>query len=209
VAARWPESECAILVVDDDRAVRKLICSALRAEGFDVREAADGEAALAAVDAILPSLVVLDVRLPGISGYEVCSVLKRRHGDDLPVLFLSGARTEPQDRVAGLLLGADDYVVKPFAVDELLARIRNLLRRSGHASGRLGRLTAREREILTCLADGLGQKEVARQLAISPRTAARHIQNILAKLDVHSRAQAVALALREDPRLADGRRARR
>lgn len=186
-----------VLVVDDDRGHVELVELLLRAAGFEPVVAFDGRAALDAARAARPDLALLDVNLPGLSGYEVCRALRLEHGPSLPVMFLSGDRTESFDRVAGLLLGADDYLVKPFAADELIARVRALLRRSAPA-GRVGALTAREREVLALLADGLDQREIARRLVISSKTCAKHIERILEKLKVHSRAQAVALAYREE-----------
>ncbi len=119
-----------ILVVDDERAVRESLRRALELEGYEVELAADGEEALerlgsgAAVDA-----VVLDILMPGIDGLEVCSRL-RTGGNSVPVLMLT-ARAEVDSRVAGLDAGADDYLPKPFALAELLARLRALLRRTG------------------------------------------------------------------------------
>jgi DNA-binding NarL/FixJ family response regulator len=193
-----------ILVVDDDRNFRALIREELERAGFAVHEASDGEQALATARANRPSLVVLDVCLPGISGYEVLRALQETVRADLPVLFMSGERTDKNDRVSALLLGADDYFVKPFAADELLARIRRSLAHEGRGNGTaradtpspLAMLTAREREVLKLLADGLGQAQIAAHLVVSTRTVATHIQHILSKLDVHSRVQAVALALR-------------
>jgi DNA-binding NarL/FixJ family response regulator len=100
--------------------------------------------------------------------------------------------------VAGLLIGADDYVVKPFAPDELIARVRRLVFRPGSDDpGVLGtKLTRREQEVLQMLASGLTQQQIAKQLVISSSTVASHIEHVLEKLGVHSRAQAVALALR-------------
>jgi DNA-binding NarL/FixJ family response regulator len=144
-----------------------------------------------------PALVVLDVHLPDISGYEVCRELRDMFGERLPILFLSGARTESYDRVGGLLLGADDYLVKPFAHDELLARVRRLLARSARDDeARQYDLTVREREVLEHLAAGQDQPTIAKELVISEKTIATHIQHILGKLGVHSRAEAVALAHR-------------
>ena len=140
--------------------------------------------------------MILDVRLPGRSGYEVCHALRRRHGANLPILFLSGERVESYDRAAGLLLGADEYLVKPFSPDELVTRVRSLIRRAAELPQRRA-LTARELEVLTLLAAGLEQTDIAVRLAISPRTVATHIERILGKLGVRSRAQAVALAFRE------------
>jgi two-component system response regulator MprA len=119
-----------ILVVDDDAAVRESLGRALRLEGYDVELASDGAEALERLEANGddPDLVVLDVLMPNVDGLEVCRTL-RRTGSRLPVLMLT-ARDEVSDRVAGLDAGADDYVVKPFALAELLARVRALLRRS-------------------------------------------------------------------------------
>lgn len=116
-----------ILVVDDDRAVRESLGRALRFEGYCVDFAASGREALERVAVGAPSALVLDVRMPGMSGLDVCRAL-RADRSRLPVLLLT-ARDAVSDRVAGLDAGADDYLVKPFALDELLARLRALLRR--------------------------------------------------------------------------------
>jgi DNA-binding NarL/FixJ family response regulator len=218
-----------VLVVDDDEGQRRLIVSVLASAGFDAHSAKSGESALAAVAELRPSAVVLDVQLPGISGYEVCRRIREERGDEIGIIFVSGIRPDPIDRVAGLLLGADDYLAKPFVPDELTARVRRLVSRSaghassnGHASengrqnGRNGHagaaratgygLTDRELEVLDLLANGLDQPDVARKLVVSTSTVATHIQHILGKLDVHNRAQAVALAHREglvDPWLTE------
>jgi len=119
-----------ILVVDDEQAVRDSLRRALSLEGFDVELAADGGEALARIthDPSEPDAVVLDVLMPGVDGLEVCRRL-RRDGSRLPILMLT-AKDQVEDRVAGLDAGADDYVVKPFALEELLARLRALLRRT-------------------------------------------------------------------------------
>jgi len=122
-----------ILVVDDEPAVRASLERALRLEGYDIALAADGAEALAALEKDGTDAVVLDVMMPGVDGLEVCRTM-RRSGDRTPVLMLT-ARDAVSDRVAGLDAGADDYVVKPFALDELLARLRALLRRSGVSAG--------------------------------------------------------------------------
>jgi two-component system response regulator MprA len=124
-----------ILVVDDERAVRESLRRALELEGYEIELAVDGADALARLDdGEEPDAVVLDVLMPGVDGLEVCRRL-RRGGHALPVLMLT-ARDAVDDRVAGLDAGADDYVTKPFALEELLARVRALLRRSGN--GRSG-----------------------------------------------------------------------
>ena len=122
-----------ILVVDDDAAVRESLRRALQLEGYEVELAADGAEALdrLKLDGAAPDALVLDVSMPRLDGLEVCRRL-RRGGSAVPVLMLT-ARDEVADRVAGLDAGADDYVVKPFALEELLARLRALLRRSSGA----------------------------------------------------------------------------
>ena len=123
-----------ILVVDDERAVRESLRRALELEGYEIELAADGREALDRLQAeSQPDVLVLDVLMPGVDGLEVCRRL-RRAGSRLPVLMLT-ARDAVENRVAGLDAGADDYVTKPFALEELLARIRALLRRSADADG--------------------------------------------------------------------------
>ncbi len=117
-----------ILVAEDDPGVRDAVRRALGFEGFDVALAVDGEEALDAVARDRPDALVLDVMMPKLDGLDVCRRL-RAQGDDLPILILT-ARHAVADRVAGLDAGADDYLVKPFALEELLARLRALLRRS-------------------------------------------------------------------------------
>jgi two-component system response regulator MprA len=116
-----------ILVVDDDPGVRHAVGRALRFEGYEVDEAGNGTAALEQIDQRQPDALVLDLVMPGTGGLEVCRRL-RAEGNDVPVLVLT-ARHELADRVAGLDAGADDYLVKPFALEELMARLRALLRR--------------------------------------------------------------------------------
>jgi two-component system, OmpR family, response regulator PrrA len=164
-----------VLGVDDDEDVRASLERGLRLSGFAVRTAADGEAALAAVRDEAPSCIVLDVTMPGIDGVEVVRRL-RAGGIDVPVCVLS-ARDTVGDRVTGLEAGADDYLVKPFALDELVARLRALLRRTtdadrvarevGHLRldparrqawwrGRELDLSKREFELLSVLVDNAG-----------------------------------------------------
>ena len=117
-----------VLVVEDDEHVREAVARALRFEGYDVTTAVDGNDALVRIDALEPDVIVLDVLMPGTDGLAVCRILRDR-GNRTPILMLT-ARHEVSDRVAGLDAGADDYLVKPFALDELFARLRALLRRN-------------------------------------------------------------------------------
>ena len=118
-----------VLVVDDEPPVRTALERALRLAGYDVALAEGGEQALREVAGSAPDAIVLDVLMPGVDGLEVCRRI-RSAGDTTPILMLT-ARDAVSDRVAGLDAGADDYLVKPFALDELLARLRALLRRTG------------------------------------------------------------------------------
>ncbi|GAA3804237.1 response regulator transcription factor [Streptomyces chiangmaiensis] len=165
----------AVLVVDDDAAIRRSLERGLRLGGFRVRTAGSGPEALAAIRDTPPDVLVLDVSMPGMSGIEVCSRL-RDDGQDLPVLMLS-ALDETADRIAGLQAGGDDYLVKPFALQELVLRLHALLRRrppvdrdtlrvadlvidpaarTAHRGGRALELTRREFELLEVLVRNAG-----------------------------------------------------
>jgi len=126
-----PSHPASVLVVEDDPHVRDAVERALRFEGYTVHTAVDGNDALLRVESLAPDVIVLDVLMPGTDGLAVCRILRSR-GNRTPILMLT-ARHEVSDRVAGLDAGADDYLVKPFALDELFARVRALLRR-GHLS---------------------------------------------------------------------------
>ena len=117
-----------VLVAEDDRSVRDALVLALELEGYTVHAASDGEKALAAFDSFNPDVLILDVMMPTIDGLTVCRRLRAR-GVEKPILVLT-ARDQVSDRVTGLDAGADDYVIKPFSLDELLARLRALLRRN-------------------------------------------------------------------------------
>jgi two-component system, NarL family, nitrate/nitrite response regulator NarL len=189
-----------ILVVDDDRHYRAFVSEALARAGFETREASTGAAAISAVREERPAAVLLDVILPGATGYEICRELRDEHGPELPIVFVTGERKEAADKVVGILVGGDDYIVKPFDPDELIARVRRLIgrlpseTRSMTHGDSFSQLTRREGEVLRLLAQGLSAADIARELVISSNTVATHIQRILGKLGVHSRTQAVALA---------------
>jgi DNA-binding response OmpR family regulator len=172
------------LVVDDDRSLRRMLERTLRAEGFEVMLAADGPAALVEIERSAPDLIVLDVALPALDGLAVCRRLRDK-GLAAPILMLT-ARDAVVDRVAGLEAGADDYLVKPFAIQELIARLR-ALRRRGTESGALSSysdltldsanrvarragltidLTSRETELLELLMRSAG-RTVTRERALA------------------------------------------
>jgi DNA-binding NarL/FixJ family response regulator len=191
--------EAPVLVVDPDGDQRREVAAMLERAGFRVKVIESGEEALEEARRERPNLVVLEVRLSDISGYEVCRSLKDQFGDAVGVIFVSRDRNESSDRVAGLMIGADDYMGKPLAADELVARARGLARRAGahdhlDAPALRSGLTPRELEVLRLLADGHNQDAIAERLFISPRTVGKHIEHILAKLPARSRTEAVAIA---------------
>jgi DNA-binding NarL/FixJ family response regulator len=190
-------AECAV-VADADPADRDAVAALLRRLGLPSLLAAGGEEALEVFERERPGLVVLDVGLPGTSAYEVCRALRERHGDHLPIVFVSKRRVEPADQVAGLLLGADDYFAKPLRTDLFLARLRRLLVRAfPYEQGERSSLTPREQEVLELLVQGVAPTAIAERLCVTPKTTSTHIEHILHKLGAHSQAQAVAFAVRD------------
>lgn len=193
------EERCGpILVVDDDEAFLKFLTGLLTGNGHLVCATSSAEDAVRFVECERPELAIFDVCMPGLSGYELCRRLRDRYGDEVPVLFVSGERTAPVDRVAGLLLGGGDYVVKPFAPDELLARVASLLRRRAPGPARAPILTPREQEVFELLARGLANAEIARRLVISPKTVGTHIAHIYEKLGARSRVEALTAGYRHE-----------
>ena len=185
-----------VLIADVDESSRTLLSGVLRNAGYQTLEAETGDEGLELARATAPAAAILEIPLAGLSGYELCAALKVEFGADMPVIFLTGTRTEPYDRVAGLLLGADDYVTKPYVAGELLVRLRNLLhRRADPDAPRFARrLTKREHEVLELMAEGLQHDEIGQRLFISPKTVATHVEHILRKLGARGRAQAIAIA---------------
>jgi two-component system nitrate/nitrite response regulator NarL len=185
----------AILVVDDDSGFCEFISSLCENAGLEVSRAGDATEAMSVARQRHVDAALIDVELPGVSGYELCRQLRDEHGAELPVVFVSGTRTDPIDRAAGILVGGDDYLVKPVDPDELLARVRRLLERANAWSRpQASDLSEREVEVLQLVAEGWPPAEVANKLVISPKTVSSHMQRILTKLGVHTRAQAVAVA---------------
>jgi DNA-binding NarL/FixJ family response regulator len=189
------------VVADPDPGARAEVAELVARLGCEVIEAATGDEVLDAVEQELPTLVVLDVALADGSAYECCRALRERFGEGLPIVLVSEHRVDPSDQVAGLLLGADEYLAKPLHPDIFSARMRRLLLRAQWRSSKRSSLTPREHEVLSLLAAGVSATEISSRLHITPKTTATHIEHILAKMGAHSRAQAVAFALRD--RLVD------
>jgi DNA-binding NarL/FixJ family response regulator len=191
----------------NDLASAGLLQVALKTAGFEVVDAPTGADVLARMTEQPADAVILDLDDGDGSAYLACKLLRERFGEQLPIILLSGDRATPADRVVGLLLGADDYVVKPFESSEVTTRTRRLVTRSEQSGPRPasadldGRiedfdLTERERQVMGKLLLGRTQAEIASELVISSNTVATHIQRILLKLGVHNRAQAVAKVAR-------------
>lgn len=202
-----------ILIADRNDQARTRLAELLSSAGYVVVHADRGDEALALARSAEPAAVLLEIPLQGLCGYEICQVLKSEPGFEAPVVFVSAARTEPYDRIAGLLLGADDYIVSPYESGELLARVTNLIGRSRPRDAGVSRsLTAREREILDLMSEGLRHGEIAGRLFISPRTVATHVEHILRKLGVRSSKEAISVAYREEiipPKVSRGTRVAR
>ncbi|SFS07580.1 two-component system, NarL family, nitrate/nitrite response regulator NarL [Microbacterium sp. cf046] len=167
--------------------------------GMSADAFADSHSAAAALRDHAPVVAILEVEH---GGCELLRELRDQFGSDLPVVLVSADRTAPADVVAGLLVGADDYAAESMDADEFLARVRRLIDRTGrapHATAdlrRLSALTDRERQVLGLLTDGRSHKQVASELGISVKTVGTHVQNLLSKLGLHTRVEAVALAVR-------------
>jgi two-component system nitrate/nitrite response regulator NarL len=186
-----------ILVIDADPVSCAVTTALLTRLGHEIHCAESVGSALAVVRDRLPSIAIFDIDTFGLG---LCHEIVEQSARTA-VILISAARTSSADMVAGLLAGADDYLVRPFDPDELLARARRTLTRMSQTSMThtrstlMASLSAREGEVLDLLAQGLTQREIATFLVISDKTVGTHVQHILAKLGLHSRAQAVAFVL--------------
>jgi DNA-binding NarL/FixJ family response regulator len=187
-----------VLIADPDEASRTELSGVLSDAGYAVTQTDRGDDALSLARSIQPSAVILEIPLEGLCGYEVCRQLKADTSFEAPIIFISRVRTEPYDRIAGLMLEADDYLVSPYLPGELVARLENLIARTRpQAPNPRLRLTNREQQILDLMGDGLRHGEIARRLFISPKTVSSHVDHILRKLGVRSSREAVTVAYRE------------
>ena len=190
-----------LLVVDDEAKLLRAVAVTLREEGYEVTTARSGAEALVAVNASVPHLIISDIRMPGMDGYQLARALRANPRTELiPVIFLT-AKGERKDRLAGIRAGVDAYLTKPFDPEELLAVVSNILSRVERTSAELSRLvssaqgedtqssqhapdedfTESESRVARLVADGLSNKEIAAELGLSVRTVEGHISNILSK----------------------------
>lgn len=221
---RPPHHQGTVLVVDDAPDTLRMLCDALAQEGYTVLVARDGRQALDRLDVVVPDAILLDGVMPGLSGFETCQRIKAHpQGEAVPVIFMTGL-SETADIVAGFDAGGVDYVVKPLRIEEVLARLnthvrnaraareaREAVQRASDASSafsvaaaaasaasaeRLSHaaLTPRETEVLTWLARGKTNRDIADILGMSHRTVNKHLEHIFEKLGVETRAAAAALA---------------
>jgi len=196
-----------LLVVDDEPNLLRAVAACLRAEGFDVVTARSGAEALVRVAESVPDLVVSDIRMPGMDGYQLARQLRASPRTALtPVVFLT-AKDETADRIEGFRSGVDAYLVKPFEPDELVAVIRNILDRVRRTHAEIARLvgasqtdaarddfhdealTEAEERVAAAVARGLSNKEIAAEFGVSVRTVENHISRILAKKNFANRVE--------------------
>jgi len=194
-----------LLVVDDEVNLLRAVEACLRAEGFEIVTARSGAAALVSVAQTVPDLIVSDIRMPGMSGYELAQQLRASSRTALvPVVFLT-AKGDTGDRIEGFRAGVDAYLTKPFEPDELIAVIKNILNRVERTHAEIARLvggqaleqtrsydeqlTEAENRIAAAVARGLSNKDIASELEISVRTVENHISHILDKKRFNNRVE--------------------
>lgn len=197
-----------LLVVDDEAILLKAVAATLRAEGYAVTTARSATDALVSVNQTMPDLIISDIRMPGMDGYELARILRANARTALvPIVFLT-AKGERQDRIDGFRSGVDAYLTKPFDPDELLAVVAGILSRLERTGAEIARLmksvkgeesaaeaefdedfTEAETRVARLVADGLSNKEIASELSLSVRTVEGHISNILSKKGWTSRVE--------------------
>jgi DNA-binding NarL/FixJ family response regulator len=208
-----------ILIVDDDLGTRLSISDYLELSGYLVITANDGQEALAMVEEYHPDLIVTDIVMPRINGYELVRRVRKKPSDRLLPVILLTARIKTQERILGYQSGCDLYLPKPFELEELAAAIRNLLERSQiiqsefrlshpvnlgifntisshEKSKNLSFLTSREQEVLELLTHGLSNADIGHQLHLSPRTVEKYVSSLLRKTDTSNRAELVRFAIK-------------
>ncbi|MGB3138672.1 MAG: response regulator transcription factor [Nodosilinea sp.] len=196
-----------VLIVDDDPTMQLALTRRLQDRGFEVVNASSAKEALELLTTKNADVVVSDVMMPGMSGFEFCRLLRSRpEGETVPFIFLSNLG-EITNRVQGHLIGADDYLVKPFSANELIAKVRGAIARSQRFRSALDRLAAQtaaspaplpltpaEERVFWEVAQGFTNKQIGKRLFLSPRTVQTHLSNMLTKLGLENRSQIVRYA---------------
>ena len=199
-----------ILVVDDDKNTRLLLKAVLESANYTVSVATDGLSALSVMDKEHIDLAIIDVMMPNMDGWDTLKAIrKNKLTERIPVIMIT-AVSEDQKVVSGLKIGADDYIVKPFILPNLLARIEAVLRRSNWQKDEVKKdkalnndvnievLTPKEKEVLSYVAKGASNQEIADKLCVRDVTIKTHLNNIFKKLKVTNRTQAVLVAMQID-----------
>lgn len=203
-----------VLIVDDDQTLQLALSRRLQTQGFEVTLASSGQEALLLLDQAMPDIVVSDVVMPDMDGFEFCRSLRNKpNGQLVPFIFLSSL-AEVNSRVEGHLMGADDYLVKPFHIQELIAKMKGLMIRAEQVHHEVERLvnaaqtkllqaspppaplplTPAEEKVFWEAVQGFTNKQIGERLFLSPRTVQTHLSNILTKLALSNRAQLVRFA---------------
>ncbi|WOD39306.1 response regulator transcription factor [Nodosilinea sp. E11] len=205
-----------VLIVDDDPVMQLALTRRLQDQGFEVLNATSGEEALSLLTTQPADVVVSDVMMPGMSGFEFCHQLRSSpEGEMVPFIFLSSLG-ELTNRVQGHLMGADDYLVKPFSAQELIAKVKGAIARSQRLHSVLERmaeqtaaqpaplpLTPAEERVFWEVVQGFTNKQIGEHLFLSPRTVQTHLSNMLTKLNLENRSQIVRFAFEHGYRIPE------
>ncbi len=205
-----------VLIVDDDPILQMALTRRLQAQGFEVITATSGQEALDLLSAQPADVVVSDVVMPGMNGFEFCHQLRASpKGEMVPFIFLSSLGAL-NNRVQGHLIGADDYLVKPFSVSELIAKVKGAIARSQRLHSALERmveettaspgplpLTPAEERVFWEVVQGYTNKQIGEHLFLSPRTVQTHLSNMLTKLSLENRSQIVRFAYEQGYRMPE------
>lgn len=206
-----------VLIVDDDPILQMALTRRLQAQGFEVITATSGQEALDLLSTQPADVVVSDVVMPGMNGFEFCHQLRASPaGEMVPFIFLSSLG-ELNNRVQGHLIGADDYLVKPFSANELIAKVKGAIARSQRLHSALERmaeqttaspaplpLTPAEERVFWEVVQGYTNKQIGEHLFLSPRTVQTHLSNMLTKLSLENRSQIVRFAYEQGYRMPEG-----
>jgi DNA-binding NarL/FixJ family response regulator len=205
-----------VLIVDDDAILQMALTRRLQSQGFEVMNATSGEEALDLLKANPADVVVSDVMMPGMTGFEFCHQLRSLpQGETVPFIFLSSLG-EITNRVQGHLIGADDYLVKPFSAQELIAKVKGAIARSQRLHSAVARqieqtaaqpdplpLSPAEERVFWEVVQGFTNKQIGEHLFLSPRTVQTHLSNMLAKLNLENRSQIVRFAFEQGYRMPE------